>query len=74
MPTPARVLRRFRARAHNVDAMSKEPAEVVNLFLEVAIGRIRVVRYREEQRVSAPLADVFIVGRPAVHGDVVMPA
>ena len=71
--TPARVFSSFRFLAHNVDAMAKEPAAVINLLLEFAIGRIRVAGCREEQRMTAPLANVFIVGRSAVHCDIMMP-
>ena len=59
--TPARVFSRFRSRAHNVDAMSKEPATVVNLLLEFAIAEIRIAGDREKQRMPAPFANIFIV-------------
>jgi hypothetical protein len=57
-----------------MDAMAKEPAAIVNLLLEFAVGRIGVAVYREEQRMSTPLANIFIVGCSACYCDIMMPA
>ena len=72
--TPARIFSRFRFRAYHVDPMSKEPAPVINLLLKFAVPGIRIARDREKQRVSAPFANVFIVGCPLSDRDVVVPA
>ena len=54
--------------------MSKEPASVINLLLELAIAGIRIEGDREEQWVSAPFANVFIVVCSVGHRDIMMPA
>ena len=74
MSTAARVFSGFRSRAHNVDAMSKESTAVVNFLLEFVIAGIRIAGDREKQRMSAPLANVFIVRCSVVNRDIMMPA
>jgi hypothetical protein len=54
--------------------MSKEPAPVVNFLLEFAIAGIRIAGDREKQRMSAAFTNVFIVGGPAGHLDIMVPA
>ena len=74
VPTPARIFSCFRSRSHNVNAMAKEPADVINFLPEFIMAGIRVAGYLEKQRVSTPFADVLIVGCAPGHRHVVMPA
>jgi hypothetical protein len=53
--------------------MSKEPAPVVNLFLEFAIAGIGIASDREKQRMAAPFANVFIVVCSMGNRDIMMP-
>ena len=74
MSTSASVFSRFESRSHNMDAMPKEPAPVVNFLLEFIIPGIRVAGQLEKQRVSTSFADVFIMGGPLGKRDVMMPS
>ena len=74
MPASARVLSRFRSRSHNMNAMAKEPAGVVNSFFEFVTAAIWVAGKLEKQRVSTSFADVLIMGCASGNRDVVMPA
>lgn len=64
----------FRVGFHNMNAVAKEPAEVVDSLPEFVMTGIGVAGQLEKQRVSASLADVFIVSCAAGNDDVLMPA
>jgi hypothetical protein len=74
MSTSACVFSRFESRSHNMDAVAKEPAPIVNFLLESIIPGIRVAGQLEKQRVSTSFTDVFIMARALGNRDVMMPA
>jgi hypothetical protein len=57
-----------------MNAMAKEPAEVINSFIESLMAGIRVAGQFEKERVSAFFAYVLVVDCTAGDRDIVMPA
>lgn len=57
-----------------MNAMAEESAAIAYFLCELAGARIRIAENVEEERVSAPLADILVVGTAPRNSDVVMSA
>jgi hypothetical protein len=59
VPTRARILCCFWPRSYLMNAMSQQPADIVNLFLESAAARVRILVQLKQQWVTAPFTDIL---------------
>jgi len=66
------VFNHFRSVDHDMNAMTKESACIVDSFFEFAEAGVRVMRNLKQQRMSAFFADVLMVVCPCGNRDVLM--